>query len=80
MTVNSDFPLLHGEAHNLHHVQDCSEGGHTIVIPSKVVKINCDIKVMSLGHQISVNPKEPMLPCEGRRTSEIGLRLLERNH
>lgn len=40
MAVDSQFPLLDSKGHDLHHVKDCSQRCHTIILPPKIVVIN----------------------------------------
>lgn len=40
MAVDGQLPLLDSEGHDFHHVEDCCQGCHTIILPPKVVVIN----------------------------------------
>lgn len=40
MAVDGQLPLLDSKGHDFHHVQDCCQGCHAIILPPKVVVIN----------------------------------------
>lgn len=40
MAVDGQFTLLDSKRHDFHHVKDCSQRCHTIILPPKVVVIN----------------------------------------
>ena len=45
MTVDGYLSLLQCEGHDLHHVQNSGEVGHSIVTPSKIIEINWNDKI-----------------------------------
>lgn len=40
VAVDGYLPLLQCEGHDLHHVQDSGKVGHSVVTPTKIVKVN----------------------------------------
>lgn len=52
MTMDCYLPLLQRKGHDLQYVQHSGKTAHSIVIPAKVVKINCNCKMLLVAQVI----------------------------